>query len=279
MRYDVALKELIPLAHVFLSKILGREQAEGLELLPVEFGTVRRRQPDLVFRSKSGIITHIELQSTNHARMALRVAGYGLDLEEMYPGTEIHHFVLYFGQESLRMPNTFISRSGAMRFECRIIDIREFSGVDLLASDSLHDNFLALLTSDIDQHQGIRQVLSKMKDLPDKQRGDALAQLLVISGMRQLEPFIEEEARSIMPVDVDLMENSVIRGMVDRARQEVREEVRAETKREDLTATLLYRFGPLPDWVTQKLQTAQLPDLERWMTQSLSAQSLDTALS
>lgn len=70
MRYDVALKEMIPLARVFLSKLLGAGEVEGLELLPVEISTVRRRQPDLVFRSRSGGITHIELQSGNETRMA-----------------------------------------------------------------------------------------------------------------------------------------------------------------------------------------------------------------
>jgi hypothetical protein len=128
MRYDVALKELIPLARVFLSKLLGSDQVEGLELLPVEFSTVRRRQPDLVFRSRAGVITHIELQSTNQSRMALRVAAYGLDLEEMYPGAEIDHFVLSLGEVPLRMSDTFRSRTGALRFECRMIDIRERQG-------------------------------------------------------------------------------------------------------------------------------------------------------
>src|SRR5688572_11860219 len=119
VRYDVALKEMIPLARVFLSKLLGAGEVEGLELLPAELSTVRRRQPDLVFRSRSGVITHIELQSGNEARMALRVAGYSLELEETYPGCEIHHFVLYFGEDSLRMQNTFESRSGALKFHCR----------------------------------------------------------------------------------------------------------------------------------------------------------------
>jgi hypothetical protein len=123
VRYDVALKELIPLARVFLSKLLGAD-AEGLELLPVEISNVRRRQPDLVFRSRSGVITHIELQSRNESRMVLRVAGYGLDLEEAYPGHEIHHFVLYFGLQSLQMPDKLESRSGALRFQCTMLDIR-----------------------------------------------------------------------------------------------------------------------------------------------------------
>ena len=262
---------MIPLARVFLSKLLGAGEVEGLELLPVEISTVRRRQPDLVFRSRSGIITHIELQSSNEARMALRVAGYGLELEDTYPGAEIHHFVLYFGFEPLRMANTFESRSGSLRFQCRMTDTREFSGLELLASDSLHDNFLAILTSDIDQRLAIREVLGKLKDLPDKQRGDRLAQLLIILGMRRLEPLLTEEARSIMPVYVDLMENSVIREIVNHARD--------EAKLEALTASLIHRFGPLPDWAAPKLKAAASADLERWMIQLLDAHTLEQALS
>jgi hypothetical protein len=41
--------------------------------------------------------------------MVLRIAGYSLDLEETYPGHEIHHFVLYFGLDPLGIP-TSLSR-------------------------------------------------------------------------------------------------------------------------------------------------------------------------
>lgn len=173
------------------------------------------------------------------------------------------------------MPETFVSRSGSLRFHCRMIDIREFSGVELLASDSIHDNFLAILTSDVDQRSAIREVLGRLKELPEKLRGDRLAQLLIILGLRRLEPFFKEEARSIMPVYVDLMENLIIREMVDEASAKAR----AEAKLEALTASLAHRFGPLPDWAAPKLQAAALPDLERWMIQLLDAHTLEQALS
>jgi hypothetical protein len=190
-------------------------------------------------------------------------------MEEAYPGHEIHHFVLYFGQERLRMADKLESRSGALRFQCTMLDIRDFSGRDLLASDSLPDNFLAILTSDVDQRQAIRQVLTKLRDVPEKERGDHLTQLLILSGLRRLERVLAEEARSIMPIVVDLMENSIIRDIVNQATAaasaQAREEARIHAKREDLTAMLLHRFAELPEGVEAKIQTAELGDLDRWI--------------
>jgi hypothetical protein len=157
-----------------------------------------------------------------------------------------------------------------------MLDIREFSGGDLLASDSLPDNFLAILTSDIDQRDAIRKVLTKLKEIPAKQRGDHLAQLLIISGMRRLEPVVTEEARSIMPIVVDLMENSVIRDIVNQASAEAR----LQAKREDLTAMLRHRFAELPEWAEAKLQSAELGDLDRWIVRMSDAPAtIEDALS
>jgi hypothetical protein len=275
VRYDVALKELIPLARVFLAKLLGGPESAGLELLPVEVSAIRRREPDLVFRSKSGVITHFELQSRNEQRMVLRVAGYGLDLEEKYPGSEIHHFVLYFGLDPLRMPDTLQSRTGALRFHCRMIDIREFSGAELLASESLPDNLLAVLTSDVDQRQAIRQILAKLKKVPSKQRGDHLTQLLIISGMRRLELVVIEEARSVMPIVVDLMDSIVIREIVDQATSKARGEERVDI----LLSLLRHRFSNIPEWAEARVRSASPADLEKWTISLLdSPATLEQAL-
>jgi hypothetical protein len=210
-----------------------------------------------VFRSKSGVITHIELQSRNESRMVLRVAGYSLDLEDTYPGSEIHHFVLYFGLEQLRMPDSLVSRTGALRFQCRGCWISGVLWRRTAGQRVASDNLLAILTSDIDQRDATRKVLLKLKDIPAKQRGDHLAQLLIISAMRRLEPVVTEEARSIMPIVVDLMENSVIRDIVHQAC--------VEAKLDDLTAMLTHRFGPLPSWADAKVRGAELADLRQWM--------------
>jgi hypothetical protein len=279
VRYDVALKELIPLARVFLAKVLGDTHAAGLELLTIEISAVRRRHPDLVFRSPAGVIYHFELQSQNETHMILRVAGYALDLEERYPGSEIHHFVLYFGREPLAMRDTLESRTGALRFQCQMIDVSQISGVDLLASESLSDNLLAILTSDIDQQQAIRRILEKLKDVPAKQRGDHLTQLLIISGMRRLEPLVKEEARSVMPIVLDLMENSVIREIVEQASAEAAAKAKTEATTELLLSMIRHRFAEVPDWAEAKVRAGTAPDLERWTFQMMeSPATLEQAL-
>ena len=63
MRYDTTLKELfqaLPQRLLFL--LVGME---AVELLPIEFPSVKKRLPDLVVRLSDGSIFHLELQAAS----------------------------------------------------------------------------------------------------------------------------------------------------------------------------------------------------------------------
>ena len=284
MRYDVALKEILPLATRFLAGLLGEDPA-GIKLLNVEFPSTRKRQPDLVFQTASGKIIHVELQSRNQRHMILRMAGYHLSLEERYPGRYIDQVVLYTGLPGMSMPDSHVSQNGGFRFHCRMIDIREFKGRNLLASDSLQDNLLAVLTEDLKQRDVIRRMLRKIQDCPPKDRDDYLAQLLILSGMRKLEPMVQEEASS-MPITLDLMKNTVIRGIaeeahekgVERGIEEGIERGLRQGRAATLTLILKGRFGDLPAWAKSKLSKASPERLDRWTENIFKATSLKQAL-
>jgi hypothetical protein len=87
-----------------------------------------------------------------------------------------------------------------------------------------------------------------------------------------------------MPIVLDLMENSVIRDIVNQASTEASAkasvQVRIQTKREDLTAMLRHRFAELPEWVEAKMQSAELADLDRWIVRMVDAPAtIEEALS
>ncbi len=74
-----------------------------------------------------------------------------------------------------------------------------------------------------------------------------------------------------MPIRVDISEIPLLRDAY------LRGEKQGEVTL--LRRLLEGRFGPLPEWAVQKLQTASDVDLERWAVRVLQAASLEDALS
>ena len=74
MLYDLTLKMLFRGAPSKLLQMLTNRRA--VEILTVEFPTVKKRQPPLVMRLDDGHIYHLELQSGGDATMPWRMLEY-----------------------------------------------------------------------------------------------------------------------------------------------------------------------------------------------------------
>ena len=98
-----------------------------------------------------------------------------------------------------------------------------------------------------------------------------------------------------MPITLNLRDNPFFQGAFAEGEQKGREEGRAEGREEGraegreegraagrlegeyllLTKQLEKRFGPLPDRIIERLNTAQPEQLEQWAVRLLTARSLD----
>ena len=82
-----------------------------------------------------------------------------------------------------------------------------------------------------------------------------------------------------MPVIIDLMENTVIRGYYLQGKEEGKQEGKQEGARDEamtmLTRQLERRFGPLPETVIARLRAADLATLEDWGLRMLDAGGLE----
>jgi hypothetical protein len=172
--------------------------------------------------------------------------------------------VLYVGERKLRM-NSRLSGPDS-EFQYTLIDARDLDGSVLLASKQIEDNLMAVLTRLDDRTGAIRKILGRIASLEQPARRDALAQFLVISGIRTLEETIKEEALK-MPILNDIMDHKVLGPAIRQGRQEGRQDV--------LRRQLKKRFGQIPDWVETRLTSLAANDLDDLAIRVLDASHLE----
>ncbi|MBM3757958.1 MAG: hypothetical protein FJW38_28745, partial [Acidobacteria bacterium] len=150
--YDVVSKVLLLESNGLVARTLfGGEVAEWLS---AELPNVRNPRADAVVRRVDGQIAHVELQAKNDPETAERMFDYYGALRHRFK-RDVPQTVLYLGPEQLRMPHRIIEPR--LYYEYRLIDIREFSGEELIASPDIADNLLAVLT-DAGRDKVIRRV-------------------------------------------------------------------------------------------------------------------------
>jgi predicted transposase YdaD len=242
--YDAALKLLLQSSTSSLLR-----QATGLTVthwLNAERPKLETTRADLLGRTEDNILVHVELQSTNDSTMAFRMVDYALriySLLEQFP----RQIVLYVGKAPMRMQSLWRepdSDQPDFLFRYTLVDIRDLDANLLLATPRIEDNVLAILTRLQNQAAAVRQILERIADLEPRQRRNALAQLLVISELRDLANLVQEETRK-MPILDDIMDHDVLGPVLRQGRKEGSE----ETARRIIRPLLQQRFGSVPDWV------------------------------
>lgn len=202
--YDVALKIVLQrLSGKFLRELTGFTVARWHN---VELPAVQNRRVDMLGETADGILLHIELQSANHSRMALRMLEYGAAIYRRF-GRFPEQVVLYVGRPDLRMKGEL--KGPNLDFRCRITDIRELDGEPLIASGSLEDNVIAVLTTLRNERMAVRKILRRIARCGLQRRAEAFRELMLLAGLRRLGPLITKEAKE-MPITANIMDHSVI---------------------------------------------------------------------
>ena len=171
--YDAALKLLLQ-----ASSRSVMQQLTGLRVerwLNSEIPKVQTSHADLLGATEDGKLVHIELQSSNDADMALRMAEYALRIYRKfrkYP----RQTVLYVGEARMRMKALW-REPAALAFRYHLLDIRDLDGVSMLNSPQIEENLLSILTRLPDARTQVREVLSRIARLEEPARRDALARV------------------------------------------------------------------------------------------------------
>jgi len=252
--YDVVSKVLLLESTGLVARTLfGGEVAEWLS---AELPNVRNPRADAVVRRVDGQIAHVELQAKNDPEMAERMFDYYGALRRRFK-RDVPQTLLYLGPEQLRMPHRIIEPR--LHYEYRLIDIREFSGEDLIASADIADNLLAVLT-DAGRDKVIRRVLERIEAAQRPVKEQAAQAFMILSKLRG---HTGEFSKEIPMLDIkELLRDD-----------EMVLEIAAERAAKTLARQLERRFGPNPEWVTERLASATEEQLTRWEDRFATASS------
>ncbi len=279
--YDVTLKAL-------LRDSAGRavHAATGLSIeqwLDVELPKVANPRMDLLGQALDGSLLHLELQVANDPNMPLRMAEYALGIYRIF-GVFARQIVLYAGEPDLRMPATL--EGLRFSFSYQIIDLRNLDGEALLRSDHVGDNVLAILTRLPDQRRAVEEILGKIATLEETKREQAIEQLFILAGLRGLEDTVEKGIQKMATFNDLILSNKVLgreyrRGLEEgklEGKLEGKVEGKIEGKLEVLRRLLEKRFGAIPEWAEQRLNSQSVADLETLSVRLLDARSLEELL-
>jgi flagellar biosynthesis/type III secretory pathway protein FliH len=132
--------------------------------------------------------------------------------------------------------------------------------------------------------QAARFVLRLIELVPGPERADLLRAFQAWLAASRLAPLAEAieaasqggllEAKSMLAENVKRWEQELKSEGRREGRQEGRQEGRREGEAAVLRRLLQRRFGPLPDWVEQRLDAADLPEFDEWSLRLLEARSL-----
>jgi hypothetical protein len=129
------------------------------------------------------------------------------------------------------------------------------------------------LFDDLPASTAVRRIVAKAAGLPQAARDSVLAQLLILSGLRQLEETVKKEIRR-MPITQDIREHKVLGPEFRRATEEgVHQGELAILRR-----LMRERFGVLPSWAEERLASRSTEELEELGLRLLDAQSLEQLL-
>lgn len=267
-QYDITFKSLFRRSRGVLSRLLF---GEVIDWPNIELPEVRNLRIDLLARCADGALRQVELQVNNDARMPFRMLEYAVAIHRSL-GEPVEQTVLYVGRGPLTMPTSF--RSGGIRHEYTILNLREMDGAALLASDDWTDNEWALLTRSHPE-EVIRVVFAKLQGLRGEEQREAATSFMIIGGILGIETEIERRFHEEM---IDIMDNQVLGPAIRRGLEQGLQQGMQQGISHALQTVLESRFGTLPSWVQEKITTASPETKNRWLQTFHQATSLEDAL-
>jgi hypothetical protein len=280
IQYDAILKNMLQrLSAGMLKQITGFTVARWLN---VELPDIRSLRVDLLGETAENGLVHIELQSTNDSDMALRMAEYSLAIRRRFARNPAQ-LVLYVGEAPMRMKTEFTGPH--LSFACEALDVRDLDCENWLSSNLIEDNILAILLRFGTEPQTLRRILEKISAADPELHHDAVADLITLARLRKVSDILNQEVQqmAIKYEDYVITEEEFLEVYEPflRITRQIERSVAhgaAKGKRDALLLQLAERFGPVPQWARERLETMSPPEMDSTFVRLLTAPSLEDLL-
>ena len=204
MKYDIVLKDLlydIPTSFIYVISGIRIKK-----LLNVELPEVRKRVPDLLLLLEDDSILHIELQTYNDKRIAMRMLEYMVLIKSRYEDREVRQVVVYVGNDKMRMKDSIKWEDLEYRF--KLIDIRDIDCEDMVRSEYISDIIIGGLCRIKDEDRYVERLLRAIRSLSEDERKDAIKKALTLLRLRpilysKVEERVKEESMPLTIVEIE----------------------------------------------------------------------------
>ncbi len=273
MRYDATLKRVFHrLPHRLISSALGRE-VRLKRVLPTELITVQNAHPDLLFETEDGEVIHAELHGYGMQDFGVRNLGYFWVLLRDYGKPPIQ-IVFWIGQGKPGVSDG-LSFPPALEYRYRVIDVREIDAEYLLEGGAIEESIFAILCKLGDARQVIARILARIGQMPVEEQREAVLLLLVLSGLRDLQPLVKDEVKRMPVAGFDIHENGFLEEIYQEGLEQGIEKGVERTERSILIDLAEQKFGPLSTHLKQRVESAPAADLQRWTRRILQSSTVD----
>jgi len=203
---DITTKEILKnLARELSVYILNLDIDEQIELIDKEFTRVEKRDADLLFKSGKKII-HIEIQNNYHPDMAKRMHRYYSDILFDYEEYDIYQFVIYIGQENVKMRDSIVRDK--ISYSYTLIDMRDIPCQKFLESNNPSAISLSILCDfgDRDKQEVVNTIIKKLiESCSDSIEFHKHLKIIeILSSNRDLEEKVKE-GEKMLSVDIKRM--------------------------------------------------------------------------
>lgn len=282
---DILSKHLFKRIAIDMAVQLFGLNVSNAELLETEFQRVEDRRADLLLSVKAPtpFLLHIEVQNNNHPLMPERMLRYRLDIQTLYGKLPIQQYVVYIGQEKLKMPNKL--QQNNLDYEYHLIDIRDIDYQHFLQHDTPDALVLAVLCDfkGKEPREMVRYIVQRLEALlanNEAELREYLNMLEMLSSNRDLQDIVYEEENMLTAIqlsDLPSFQEGRQEGRQEGQQegwQKGRQAGRQEGERQFLLRLLKKKFGNLPAHIEQKLLDASGEQLALWGDNVLTAETL-----
>ncbi len=162
-----------------------------------------------------------------------------------------------------------LSFAPALEYQYRVVDVRELDGEFLLEGGAPEESIFAVLCKLENPREAVGAILRRIGEMPILQQREAALMLLVLSGLRGLIALVKDEVTR-MPVSIHIHENEFLEEIYQEGVEKGRQEARLLLI--DLSEQ---KFGPLAAALKERIDSATMDDVQRWIRRVLKSSTIE----